>query len=73
MSGGTVMASKSIDQEVVQRLAKAFDLAALTGITLLLTLQASHTPYQHTVAGFFACRSFGPLARRRPSAVTKAP
>jgi len=54
MSGGTVMASKSIDQEVVQRLAKAFDLAALTGITLLLTLQASHTPYQHTVAGFFA-------------------
>jgi Undecaprenyl-phosphate glucose phosphotransferase len=48
------MATKTIDQEVVQRLAKALDLAALTGITLFLTLQASHTKYQVAVSGFFA-------------------
>ena len=48
------MAAKTIDHEVVQRLAKAFDLVALTGITLFLTLQASHTQYQVAVAGFFA-------------------
>lgn len=48
------MAAKTIDHEVVQRLAKAFDLVALTGITLFLTLQASHTQYQVAVAGFFS-------------------
>ncbi|MFT3672621.1 undecaprenyl-phosphate glucose phosphotransferase [Aestuariivirga sp.] len=48
------MATRTIDQEVVQRLAKGSDLAVLTGIALFLTLQASHTSQQVSAAGFFA-------------------
>jgi Undecaprenyl-phosphate glucose phosphotransferase len=48
------MAARTIDQEVVQRLAKASDLAVLTGIALFLTLQASRTSQQVSASGFFA-------------------
>ncbi len=48
------MKTKTIDAEVVQRLAKSLDLVALTGITLFLTLQAAKTAHQVSVAGFFA-------------------
>ncbi len=48
------MAARTIDQEVVQRLAKGSDLAVLTGIALFLTLQSAHSSQQVSAAGFFA-------------------
>lgn len=48
------MTTKTIDHEVVQRLTKSLDLLVLTSIALVLTLQAANTPYQVSVAGFFA-------------------
>jgi len=48
------MAARTIDHEVVQRLAKSLDLVAITGIALWLTLQAVKSPLEASTAGFFA-------------------
>ena len=48
------MAARTIDHEVVQRLAKSLDLVAFTGIALWLTLKAVKTPLEASTAGFFA-------------------
>ena len=54
MAPGCDTMTKTIDHEVVQRLTKSLDLAVLTGIALVLTLQAARTPHQVAVSGFFA-------------------
>lgn len=48
------MTTKTLDHEVLQRLAKATDLLVLTGTAVFYTLIAARTQHQVAVAGFFA-------------------